>query len=171
MRAMLAEAYGKVNQPREGLAVIEEALAAAQGSEEVWYDAELYRLKGELTLQQFQAPSSKFQDPNTQHPTPNTFVEVEAYFLKAVEIARGQEAKSLELRAVMSLSRLWRQQGKCKEARQLLKEIYSWFREGFDTADLKAAKALLDELRVSVPSASRTPTKPTTTKSTKRKSR
>jgi predicted ATPase len=73
--------------------------------------------------------------------------EAERYFLKAIEAARRQSAKSFELRAVMSLSRLWQQQGKTKEARQLLAEIYEWFSEGFDTADLKEAKALLEELR------------------------
>src|SRR5207245_1120929 len=72
--------------------------------------------------------------------------EAEEYFLKAVEIARKQQAKSLELRAVMSLSRLWQRQGKKDEARQLLAEIYGWFTEGFDTKDLQEAKALLDEL-------------------------
>jgi hypothetical protein len=72
--------------------------------------------------------------------------EAEEYFLKAVEIARKQSAKSLELRAVMSLARLWQQQGKKDEARQMLTDIYGWFTEGFDTADLKEAKALLEEL-------------------------
>jgi predicted ATPase len=73
--------------------------------------------------------------------------EAEGYFQKAIAIARRQSAKSLELRAAMSLSRLWQQQGKKEEARQMLAEIYSWFTEGFDTADLKEAKALLEELR------------------------
>jgi len=73
-------------------------------------------------------------------------VEAEACFLKAIEIARRQQAKSLELRAVMSLGRLWQEQGKKDEARQILAEVYHWFTEGFDTKDLQAAKALLDEL-------------------------
>jgi len=73
-------------------------------------------------------------------------LEVEGCFQKAIEIARGQSARSLELRAVMSLSRLWRQHGKRGEARQLLAEIYGWFTEGFDTKDLQEAKALLEEL-------------------------
>jgi predicted ATPase len=72
--------------------------------------------------------------------------EAEGYFLKAIDIARKQQAKSLELRAVMSVGRLWQQQGKQKEAHELLAEIYGWFTEGFDTADLKDAQALLDEL-------------------------
>jgi predicted ATPase len=170
MRAMLAEAYGKIGQPQEGLAVIEEALTATRGNGEAWYNAELNRLKGELTLQ-FKVPGSKFKVTDPRSPIPDPQGEAEAYFFKALEIARQQEAKSLELRAVMSLTRLWRQQGKSQEAQPLLQEIYGWFREGFDTADLKEAKALLDELYVSVPSASRTRTKPTATKSTKRKSR
>ena len=72
--------------------------------------------------------------------------EAEGYFLKAIEVARKQQAKSLELRAVMSLSRLWQQQGKKEEARQMLAEIYGWFTEGFDTKDLQGAKALLTAL-------------------------
>jgi adenylate cyclase len=83
---------------------------------------------------------------NPQSLTPNPQAEAEACFHKAIEIARRQQAKSLELRAVMSLARLWQQQGKNEEARQMLAEIYGWFTEGFDTADLKEAKALLEEL-------------------------
>jgi hypothetical protein len=93
--------------------------------------------------------SSKLQVPNTQHPAPNPQAEAEAAacFLKAVEVARRQSAKSLELRAaVMSLARLWQQQGKKEEARRMLAGIYGWFTEGFDTADLKEAKVLLDGL-------------------------
>ncbi len=79
-------------------------------------------------------------------PTPNPQVEAEACFHKAIDIARRQSAKSLELRAVMNLSRLWQRQGKKEEARQMLAGVYGWFTEGFDTADLKEAKALLDAL-------------------------
>ncbi|MBI3301163.1 MAG: hypothetical protein HYZ72_03665, partial [Deltaproteobacteria bacterium] len=78
--------------------------------------------------------------------TPDPQGEAEACFQKAIDIARQQQAKSLELRAVMSLSRLWQQQGKKDEARQMLAETYGWFTEGFDTADLQEAKALLAEL-------------------------
>ena len=78
--------------------------------------------------------------------TPDPQGEAEACFQKAIEVARNQEAKSLELRAVMSLSRLWQQQGKHAEAQQRLAELYGWFTEGFDTKDLQAAKALLEEL-------------------------
>ena len=84
--------------------------------------------------------------PSPQHLTPNPQTEAEACFVKAIEIARQQEAKSLELRAVMSLARLWQRQGKKAEARQRLAEIHGWFTEGFDTVDLREAKALLAEL-------------------------
>ncbi len=81
-----------------------------------------------------------------QGPESGVRKQAEEWFHKAIDIARRQEAKSLELRAVMSLSRLWQQQGKRDEAHQVLSEIYSWFTEGFDTADLQDAKALLDQL-------------------------
>ncbi len=147
--AGLAEAYGKMGQVEEGLAVLAEALAIVRNNGEHYYEAELYRLKGELTLQKFQVSGSRFQVPPSPQPlTPNpqAEVEAEAYFLKAIEIAQRQRAKSWEPRAVMSLSRLWQQQGKRAEARQMLAEIYGWFTEGFDTADLQEAKALLEEL-------------------------
>ena len=87
--------------------------------------------------------------PGPQHPilSPQTEAAAEACFQKAIAIARRQSAKSLELRAVMSLSRLWQQQGKHHDAHQLLAEIYNWFTEGFDTKDLQEAKALLGELK------------------------
>jgi predicted ATPase len=108
----------------------------------------LYRLKGQLTLQRLNVQGSTFNVANPQSLTPNpqAEAEAEACFLKAIEIARHQQAKSLELRAVMSLSRLWQSQGKQQEAHELLAEIYGWFTEGFDTAGLKEARALLDEL-------------------------
>ena len=83
---------------------------------------------------------------NPQPPIRNPQEEAEACFLKAIDVAHKQQAKSLELRAAMSLARLWQQQGKQKEAQQLLAEIYAWFTEGFDTKDLQEAKALLEEL-------------------------
>ena len=146
--ALLAEACGKVGQLEEGLALLAVALAAVDKTGERVYEAELYRLKGELTLQKFQVSGSKFQVTSPQPPTPSTQAEAEAEacFLKAIEIARRQSAKSLELRAVMSLSRLWQHQGKKEEARQMLAEIYDWFTEGFDTKDLQEANALLREL-------------------------
>ncbi|MBI3796650.1 MAG: AAA family ATPase [Deltaproteobacteria bacterium] len=132
--ALLAEACGKVGQAEEGLTVLAEALAVVDEKGDRYYEAELYRLKGTLTLQsQVQGSKSKVE-------------EAEECFWKAIEIARRQSAKSLELRAVMSVSRLWQRQGKQDEARQLLAEIYGWFTEGFDTKDLHEAKALLDEL-------------------------
>jgi predicted ATPase len=132
--AGLAEAYGKVGQKEEGLSLQAEALTAVDKTGERYYEAELYRLKGGLTLQSsVQSLESRVK-------------EAEACFLKALEIARRQSAKSLELRAMMSLSRLWQQQGKQAEARQLLANIYGWFTEGFDTKDLQEAKALLAEL-------------------------
>ena len=131
----LAQGYGQGGQTKEGLAVLAQALAMVEKNDERWSEAELYRLKGALTLQQ-----SKVQGPKSK------VEEAEECFHKAVEIARNQQAKSLELRAVMSMSRLWQQQGKQKEAHQMLSEVYNWFTEGFDTADLKDAQALLDEL-------------------------
>jgi predicted ATPase/class 3 adenylate cyclase len=137
--ALLAEAYGKVGQTEEGLRALTEALALVDKNGERREEAELYRLKGTLTLQS-KVPSRE------QSGVRSPEAEAEEYFLKAIEIARRQSAKSLELRAVMSLARLWQQQGKKAEARQMLAEIYGWFTEGFDTADLQEAKALLEEL-------------------------
>jgi class 3 adenylate cyclase/predicted ATPase len=134
--ALLAEAYGKAGQVREGLAALAEALAVVDKTGERVSEAELYRLKGTLTLQyQVQGPNFKIQE------------EAEECFWQAIEIARRQQAKSPELRAVMSLARLWQQQGKKEEAHRMLAEIYGWFTEGFDTKDLQEAKALLEELR------------------------
>ena len=129
--------------------MLAEALAMVDKTGERCYEAELYRLKGELTLQQSRSPESRSPpSPSLQPPTPDpqAEAEAEACFHKAIEIARQQQAKSLELRAVMSLARLWQQQGKKHEAHQMLAEIYGWFTEGFDTKDLQEAKALLEEL-------------------------
>jgi predicted ATPase len=144
---LLAEAYGKAGQTEAGLAALAEALAVVDKSGERFYEAELYRLKGQLTLQKFQVSGSRFQvtSPQPLIPNPHAEAEAEACFHKAIEVARRQQAKSLELRAVMSLSRLWQQQGKKEEARRMLAEIYGWFTEGFDTKDLQEAKALLEE--------------------------
>ena len=131
--AMLAEAYGRVGKIEEGLSILEEALTIVHENEERYYEAELYRLKGELTLQQ---PGGRKSRSGVQR-------EAEKCFLQAIDIARHLSMKSLELRAVMSVSRLWKQQGKTTEARQMLAEIYGWFTEGFDTADLREAKTLL----------------------------
>jgi predicted ATPase len=128
--ALLSEAHRKEGQTEEGLRVVAEALAAGRETGQRYYEAELYRLKGELLL----ARSAEQQ------------VEAEACLQQALDIARRQQAKSLELRAATSLSRLWQQQGKRAEARELLAPVYGWFTEGFDTADLQEAKALLEEL-------------------------
>ena len=128
--ALLAKASAQVGQPEAGLALLTEALAMANDKGECRWDAELYRLKGELLLQQ----SSDNQ------------AEAETCFAQAITIAQSQQAKSLELRAVMSLSRLWQHQDKRQEAHDLLALVYGWFTEGFDTADFKDAKALLHEL-------------------------
>jgi len=133
--ALLAEVYGKGGQAEEGLSVLAEALAAIEKNGERYYEAELYRLKGTLTLQ-----------PQVSSPKSQVEKEAEACFHKAIEVARRQQAKSLELRAAMSLARLWQQRGKKAEARQLLAEVYNWFTEGFDTKDLQEAKALVEEL-------------------------
>src|SRR6266850_2182547 len=111
-------------------------------NEERWTEADLYRLKGELTLQQSRASLGQVQDksqtgqgqsedtdPRPLTPDPQAEADAEAFFLKAIDIARRQEAKSLELRAATSLARLWQQQGKKAEARHLLAEIYGWFTE------------------------------------------
>jgi predicted ATPase len=128
--ALLAEAYEIMGQPEAGLTVLREALTLVNSSGERFYEAELHRLKGALLLQQ----SSDNQ------------VEAEACFHKALDIARSQQTKSFELRTATSLARHWQQQGKRQEAYDLLAPVYHWFTEGFDTADLKEAKALLDEL-------------------------
>ena len=127
---LLAEAYGDGGHPEEGLQALAEALAIIDSSGERLYAAELYRLKGELLLQQLTAHQEG----------------AEACFRQALDIARRQQAKSLELRAAMSLARLWQRQGKRAAAYELLAPIYGWFTEGFDTADFQEAKALLAEL-------------------------
>ena len=145
--ALLATAYGKAGQAQEGLGVLTEALAGVHKNTERFCEAELHRLKGELTLAQSRVQRLASSVTSTQHPAPSTQAEAEACFVKAIDIARCQSAKSWELRAVMSLSRLWQRQGKKKKTRKLLAETYGWFTEGFATADLQEAKALLEELR------------------------
>ncbi len=136
---VLAEACGKAGQIEEGLNMLVEALDTVNKNGERWYEAELYRIKGELLLTQ-EGKRKKAKGKREENS------EAEVCFQKAIEVARSQSAKSLELRAVRSLSRLWQKQGKKDEARRMLAEIYGWFTKGFDTADLKKAKALLEEL-------------------------
>jgi predicted ATPase len=128
--ALLAEAYGEVGQAEAGLGVLAEALAHVARTGEHQYEAELYRLKGKLLL-------SLTADDQT---------EGESCFHQAFAIARRHQAKSLELRAATSLARLWQSQGKRRAAYDLLAPVYEWFTEGFDTPDLKDAKALLQEI-------------------------
>jgi len=135
MLALLAEASGQAGQPEAGLSALAEAVTLVEATEERWWEAELYRLQGELLLQRSLADAD----------------QAEACFQQALDVARHQQAKSLELRAAMSLARLWQDQGKRTAARQLLAEIYDWFTEGFDTADLQTAKAWLAELGVEEP--------------------
>jgi predicted ATPase len=143
---LLAEALGKRGQAQEGLNVLAEALATVHKTGERYYEPELYRLKGELTLALSNARRLASSATNPHSATAHPQTPAEACFHKAIETARRQQAKSLELRATMSLARLWQQQGKREAARQRVAEIYSWFTEGFDTKDLQEAKALMQEL-------------------------
>jgi len=127
---LLADVSAHLGHPADGLQALAEAHALVEQHEERWWEAEVCRLRGVLLLRQPETPQA----------------EAEAWLQRALDIARHQEAKALELRAAMSLSRLWQQQGKQAEARALLAPIYSWFTEGFDTADLQEAKTLLDAL-------------------------
>ena len=130
--ALFAEALAKADRTEEALEAINEALTAAGETGESFFASELYRLRGEFLL---------------RLSTRQTMAQVETEYLRALELARSQASRSLELRASTSLARLHRNQGKRTEARDLLVPIYGWFTEGFDTLDLQEAKALLDELR------------------------
>jgi class 3 adenylate cyclase/predicted ATPase len=126
----LARAYAGINQYGDAWRCIEEAMGFAETSKERWYEAELHRIAGEIALMSPERDAAK----------------AEAYFERALAVARAQQAKSWELRAAISMARLWCDQAKRDEARELLAPVYGWFTEGFDTLDLKQAKALLDEL-------------------------
>jgi predicted ATPase len=142
---MLAEGYKQVGAANEGLRALAKALTTVEHTGERVWEAELHRLKGVLVLQaQPQSPAPERCMLHATGCTPQV-AEAEACFQRALDVARCQEAKSLELRAAMSLSRLWQQQGKRQEAYDLLAPIYHWFTEGFDTADLQDARALLAE--------------------------
>jgi predicted ATPase len=127
---LLAEASGQAGQAEAGVTVVTEALTRVAATEERWWEAEVHRLRGALLL---------------QLPLPDVG-QAEACFQQALDVARRQQAKALELRATLSLSRLWQQQGKREAAQQVLAPVYGWFTEGLDTADLQAAKALLEAL-------------------------
>jgi predicted ATPase len=126
----LAMAYAELGQLGDAWRCIDDAIAKVERSKEKRGEAEVHRTAGEIAL--------KSSTPDVE--------KAEAYFERALAIARQQQAKSWELRAAMSMARLWRDQGKRDEARDLLAPVYGWFTEGFDTLDLKEAKALLDEL-------------------------
>jgi predicted ATPase len=127
---VLADVAAHLGHTADGLQALAEALTLVEQHEDRWWEAEISRLRGVLLLRQTGTPQE----------------EAEAWLRRALDVARRQEAKSLELRTAMSLSRLWQQQGKRQEAYDLLASIYHWFTEGFDTADLQEAKALLDAL-------------------------
>jgi predicted ATPase len=127
--ALLAETFAQVGQITKGLEALAEGLATVAKSSVRWWEAELYRLRGELLLRQTVAQPE----------------EAEVCFQQALAVARREQAKSWELRAAMSLARLWQQQGRRAAAHALLVPVYGWFTEGFDTADLREAKALLEE--------------------------
>ena len=128
--SFLARAYAGLGQFDDARRYIDEAATMIETNKETWFEAEVHRTAGEIAL---------------KSPVPDTANAAE-YFDRALEVARKQQAKSWELRAAMSMARLWRDQGKRDEARELLAPVYNWFTEGFDTLDLKEAQALLDEL-------------------------
>jgi predicted ATPase len=127
----LAIARAELGQLDAAWLCVGEAMAAIETTKERWFEAEVSRIAGEIAL---------------KSPEPDA-AKAKAYFERALAVARQQQAKSLELRAAMSMARLWRDQGKRDEARELLAPVYGWFTEGFDTLDLKDAKALLAELQ------------------------
>jgi predicted ATPase len=131
--ALVAGVHEKLGRLAEGLSVVSEAFVAGQRSGQHYWEAELYRLRGVLTRQSAVVGTAAADD-------------AEACFLQAIGVARSQNARSLELRAATSLSRLWAGQGKVREAHALLSGVYNWFTEGFDTVDLIDAKSLLEEL-------------------------
>jgi predicted ATPase len=126
----LARAHAEHGQFEEAWRCIGEAMTAVETTKEKWCEAEVYRVAGEIAL---------------KSPVPEV-AKAQMYFERALAVARQQQAKSWELRAAMSMARLWRDQGKVQQARELLAPVYGWFTQGFDTLDLKEASALLDEL-------------------------
>lgn len=146
--ALLAKVYGQIGQIEPALEALAEAIAAVEKTVGHYWEAELYRLKGELLLNASREGGGQkdeaLQEPKA--PYGQAQDRAEACFWQAIEVARRQGGKSLELRAVMSLSRLWQGQGKREEAHQMLAEIYNWFTEGFETADLQEARTLLEAL-------------------------
>jgi predicted ATPase len=143
-RALLADACGQTGHAATGLAMLADALTEAHTHGECWHEAELYRLRGEVLLQS--SPCGTQADVVPHAAGGPTCAAAEQCLQQALTVARSQQAKSLELRAAMSLSRLWQQQGRREAAYALLAPLYRWFTEGLDTADLQEAKALLEEL-------------------------
>jgi len=136
---LLADVYRKSGKLDEGLLLLDEALDFVKLSGERFFEAEIYRLRGELLL--IQAGDDAFIEPN--------YHKAEKCFQKAIEISRRQKAKKWELRATVSLARLWGRLGTPEPGRKILSEIYNWFTEGFETPDLRSARALLDEFTAS----------------------
>jgi len=132
--AVMAELHQKLGRPAEALSTVTEALRVAQQSGQHYWESELCRLIGVLTLQVAASPG------------PEAASAAESHLLRALEIARRQKAKWLELRAATSLSRVWASQGKARQAHALLSGVHAWFTEGRDIPDLRDARSLLDEL-------------------------
>jgi predicted ATPase len=128
--SFLARAYADLRQFDKARRSVDEAMTMIETTGERWLEAEVNRIAGEIALKSPEANAAK----------------AEGYFERSLAVARQQEAKSWELRAAMSMARLWRDQGKQDEARDLLAPVYGWFTQGFDTLDLRKAKALLDDL-------------------------
>ena len=127
----MASAYAELGQFDDAWRCVDEAMTVVETTGERWWEAEINRVAGEIALKSSPQPDA---------------ATAEGHFKHALAVARQQQAKSWELRAAMSLARLWRDQGKVSKARELLAPVYGWFTEGFDTLDLKEAKALLEEL-------------------------
>jgi predicted ATPase len=162
--SLLAEAHGRERDFQRAISVINEALSLVSRTDDHWWEAELYRLKGELLLQVeefkegipmqkrerlIKGKEQKADSLSSLLLAPGVQIkkEAEMCFQRALSVARQQQAKSLELRAAISLARLWRRQNKAKEAKSLLSEVYNWFAEGFETTDLCEAQSLLSKLR------------------------
>jgi predicted ATPase len=127
----LASAHAQLGQFADAWRCVDEAMAAIETTNERWWEGDIYRMAGEIAL---------------LSPERDT-MKAESYFQRALGVGRRQQAKSWELRAAMSMARLWRDQGKWQQAHDLLAPVYGWFTEGFDTLDLREAKALLEQLR------------------------
>jgi predicted ATPase len=147
--SMLAEVQGKYGRVDEALATVREALAIAERTGECAKASMIHNIKGELLLMKVELQNSPFSTTpmdESDEEIEALVKEAEESFLSAIRVAREQKAKSWELRATLSLCRMWQQRGRDEQAREMLSQIYNWFTEGFDTVDLKQARALLEEL-------------------------